>query len=226
MRFATAFSYAFQDKDWANKLLIVFALSFAVIPLTVIFFIGLIPLCILLGYMLEIIHNVRSKQMIILPRWGRYEERFIQGSRVFWAMIVYGLPQMIFGFCFIFIPRGFAEPSTKGFVTLLMLCCGLPFVPIYSVLTWLILAQGIVRFAAGDPPKIFFQVGFLYENVQKVGGYSAQWLFYAVGATVVLSLLAIIPFVGWLLSGALMIPVHGHLLGQYAVHVDASRKRS
>ena len=225
MQFGTAFTYPLQDKDWASKLLIVFALSFAVIPLSIFFFIGLIPLCILLGYMLEIINNVRSNQSVILPRWERYEERFIRGSRVLLPMVVYGLPQMIFGMCFIFIPRGFAEPSANGFVTLLMLCCVLPFVFIYTAISWLILAQGTVRFAAGDPPKIFFQAGFLYDSVQKTGGYSAQWLLYAASATIILSLLAIIPFVGWLLSAALMIPVHGHLLGQYAIHVDASRIR-
>ena len=83
------------------------------------------------------------------------------------------------------------------------------------------LATGATRYAETRQLTAWFQPGELWDTLRSNSDLFLQWLFYSVLANLVLGLVAGLPFVGWLISLALGVPVQGHLLGQLAVALAA-----
>lgn len=226
MDFSRAFAYVFDDPNWLNKATVIAGLTFMSVVLMPVVFVGLLPFCVLLGYLLEIVNNVRDEKKIVLPVMNAFAKRFNRGAGVLLAVIAYNIPLMLFGLCIGFVPGMFQDDATNGIVTLTALCCLGPLTLLYVCITWPILGAGLARYARGAPTKIFFHTGLLWEEVQNVGAYTVQWLLYIALTNLIFVLVGWIPCFGWLLVGTLLIPVHGHLLGQYARQIDLYKKRN
>lgn len=223
MDFSRAFTYSFDDKDWVGKLAILTILTFSSALLMPMLFLGMAPLCILLGYMVDIVRNVRDGQSMILPRWDNYADLFSKGIGVLIALIVYNAPLIVMGFCLLSAGGVFDDDIVSGFFTFLALCCLSPFMLIYAVVAYPMFGAGFIRYSERGKVNDFFEVSKVFGMMSSMGGYTVQWLLMAVGANIALSLIGIIPCLGWIVIGALTIPVQGHLLGQYARLYD-SRK--
>lgn len=226
MDFTRAFSYVFDDPDWIGKAAMIALLTFATIALMPVLFAGLIPLAILLGYLLEIVNNVRDEKRIVLPRWDDFGDRLNRGAGLLLAVLVYSIPLWLFTGCIAFTPGLFGDEATRGVVTLLSLCCLGPLLLLYIGYTWPMLAAGTARYARGARTNVFFQTGLIYSDIQNIASYSVQWLLYVILANFIFVLLGWIPCIGWLFAGTMAIPVHAHLLGQYARQLDLYRKRN
>lgn len=81
MDIGTAFTYMFQDRDWLKKILIGGVISF--IP--IVNFAAI-------GYMIQVVRNVRDGQDLPLPEWDQFGEYFVSGLYLFLVFLIYALP--------------------------------------------------------------------------------------------------------------------------------------
>ncbi|PWH20913.1 MAG: hypothetical protein DDG58_00470, partial [Ardenticatenia bacterium] len=81
MDIGIAFSYMFQDRDWLKKILIGGVIS-------------LIPIVnfAALGYVVQLVRNVRDGQDLPLPEWDQFGEYFVSGLYLFLVYVVYAIP--------------------------------------------------------------------------------------------------------------------------------------
>lgn len=219
MQLGRAFSYVFEDRDWISKLAIIMILSFSSVVLMPVVLIGLLPLAILLGYMVEIVENVRQDRKMLLPHWDNYQIKLMHGGNVLLALIVYHLPLTICGCCAALFPEVFGDFASRGIAALLTLCCIFPMALIWLTFGWVFMATGTVLYAHGEPVTVYFQFGRLWSAIQRTDAFSAAWLLMAVIANVILALVGI-TIIGSVVSLALFIPVQAHLLGQYARRIN------
>jgi len=219
--FGRAFTYVFDDPDWVSKLAMLVLLTFASALLMPVLLLGLLPLCVVFGYMLDIIENVHKQRDIILPKWDNYGESFTRGASVLLALIVYNLPFTLVTMCASFAPGAFVDEAARGFVVLVLACCLGPAALIYTVAAWMMMAVATSRYARGARAGVFFQVGDLFGAVQRGGTASIQWFFFSLIANVIF----LIPCIGWIAGVVLTIPVQGHLIGQYSRQIDSKPKK-
>ncbi len=219
MQLGRAFTYIFDDRDWIGKLAIVMILSFSSIVLLPVVLIGLLPLCILLGYMVEIVENVRQDRKVLLPAWDNYQYKLSRGGNVLLALIVYHLPLTVCGCCVIFFPGLFGDFASRGLVAVMTLCCIFPLALVWFTFGWIFMATGTVLYARGEPVTIYFQPGKLWGAVQRADAFSAAWMLMAILANIVLAVIGI-TIIGAVVTLALFIPVQAHLLGQYARRIN------
>lgn len=217
MGLGRAIVYIFDDRDWLHKIAIVCLLSaFSLVPL-----VGLVGLAALLGYLLVIIRNVKQRQPLLLPVWGNFERYIGDGAVMLFALCVYNLPILLMGGFLIAFPQFFAgNVFASGGAALLGLCCLVPIILIYTLAAWTMLAVATVRFATTQDARAYLQVNQLIRDVQTHSAATVQWLILVLLLNMILALLMLIPLAGWLVVLAFTIPVHGHLLGQYALRLN------
>ena len=228
MDLSQAISYPFDDAEWVSKLAMTALLTFAAIALMPLLFVGLVPLCVLLGYSLEIIDAVRRKADYPMPRWTDFQGYLARGAGMLPALIVYNLP-LIFGACCLTVVRAsLGSAFLEGVILLAVLCCLTPLILGYILYTWPMLANATAKYARGQPPKVFFEVGKLTDAVNAQFGPSMQLALLFVLVNVGLTALQLVPVIGQLLFFALYFPIMAHLIGQYARIMetkDPHRKR-
>ena len=218
-----AFTYIFDDKDWVSKIAILVILSLAAVLLSVLF-IGLIAVAILLGYMLETAANVRNRLGAPLPVWDNYPEKLTSGFNILVAAFVYNLPTLLLGGCAFWMVNGTGNGLLAGGLAVGVVCCLVPLLLIYNLLVWPMLAVGTIRYMDTGQGNALFQFGPILSTMQDHGNATLQWIFYTVLANVIFAALGIIPCLGWVLILALSVPVHAHLLGQYALAIRTKGK--
>jgi len=208
-----SFSYIFDDSDWVGKLVII-----AVMTLLTIFvpLIGLIALAALLGYVVELARNVRDDILMPLPQWDTYGDKIANGGNVLVAYIIYNLPNVLIGCMIWFVPYAFGSGGQDSGISLLVWCCAGPLLLIYNLITWPMLAIGLIRYVDTGKTGEFFRFGDLFGTMRANSGLVLRWIIFSFLANLVLSLLAIIPCLGWIAAPALAVPVQGHLVGQLA----------
>ncbi len=81
MDIGSSFTFMFQDRDWLKKILIGGVIS-------------LIPIVnfAAMGYIVQLIRNVRDGEMLPLPEWDQFGECFVSGLYLFLVYVVYSLP--------------------------------------------------------------------------------------------------------------------------------------
>lgn len=218
-----ALTYVFEDRDWMSKLAMIAILSFAAGLLMVFLGLGLVVVCVLLGYTVQLAQNVRERQPEPLPRWDNYGDYLSSGVGVLLALFVYHIPVMLMSCCIWLAPGAVGRDFFGNIVTLSTLCCVLPVLIIYTSVVWLLLAAAIGPYARTRRISAFFEVGELFRVVSEQGGHSIQYVLCVLILNLAMSVIAFIPCIGWLAALALPITAHGHLLGQYARLIDARR---
>lgn len=89
MDMGKAFTYIFDDENWIAKIVIGGIL-------------GIIPIVnfMVLGYMVETIHNVAQGLERPLPEWSGFGEKFVKGLVVFIIFFIYTIPIWLIMGCF------------------------------------------------------------------------------------------------------------------------------
>ena len=84
MDIGSSFSYMFQDEDWIKKILIGGV-------------VGIIPIVnfAAIGYMIQIIRNVRDGQALPLPEWDEFGKYFVDGLWIFLIFLVWAIPIIV-----------------------------------------------------------------------------------------------------------------------------------
>jgi len=84
MDIGASFSYMFQDENWLKKILIGGV-------------VGFIPILnfAALGYVIQVIRNVRDGQALPLPEWDRFGQYFVDGLWLFLILLVWFIPLIL-----------------------------------------------------------------------------------------------------------------------------------
>lgn len=211
MDLSHAFSYTFEDKAWVGKIVVLAGL----LLLSAIFPFGLITLAAALGYMVEIIGNVRNGLPRPLPRWEKWQDKILRGGLLMIVMFLYHLPILVLNACVSTLTGSVGSSLLGGGATLFLLCCTLPMVFVYNSIIWTMLAVGTARYAETGRGKEFFRISTLFSIITENTSLVLQWLLYTFIVNMVFMLLTL-TIIGFLVTLALTIPVHGHILGQFA----------
>jgi hypothetical protein len=214
-----AFSYAFDDKEWVNKLAILAVIAFASI-ISSILLIGLVGWALMLGYYVELVRNLRDNHPTPLPRWDRYGEKITEGASVLTAALVYSLPNFLIVCCIATTSGFWGDNFTGSFIGFGTMCCLTPILLVYNLITWPMLALGLSRYAEERNIGVFFQFSDLFSTVRRNLGLTLQWAFFALLDNFVLGIIVAIPCIGWAIAPALALPVHGFLLAQYTGQIE------
>ena len=207
-----AFNFIFEDQDWVGKLAIVVMLTFA----TVFFPFGLIALAALLGYAIELAANVRAGLPAPLPRWDNISTKLANGMQVLIALALYYVPVLVIAACSATLLRGFA---------VILLCCLSPIILLYSLAAGTLLAAGTVQFIETRDSRAFYRLNELVALTSAQPAPILTWLFFSVVANILISIVGLIPCIGWIIALAVTVPVQGHLLGQLVALMAQKPKR-
>lgn len=210
----TAITYVFKDERWIVKTLIgagLLLISFLIIP---IFFVN--------GYLLLIVRNVMDGLEEPLPEWDNWGDMFKDGLNLTIAELVYTLPIWLLMCCAsaFFLPAAFSEGDVAGMLAamggvsfMILMCLVLLFVIVYTIISPAI----TIQYAREDNLSACFQfsevIGIARDNI----GDILIALLVILGLGLVLGLIGIIPFIGWIISlagGIYVTFVSGHLFGQ------------
>lgn len=212
MEFLRAYTYMFKDQHWLIKLA-VNALLVALCPVPVI---GLLCLCALLGYLAEIIHNVSSDYPRPLPEWDHIGGDIGKGAHVLMALAVYHLPPVISIFV-LYVLRESLAVSLFGSITFTgVLAAFMPFLLIYLILVWALLAIGLAHYAESWDSSAFYKFNRLLRSLSNHSALALQWLVYSLAASMILLLL--LP-----MALFMFIPVQGYLAGNFGRRLRAAR---
>lgn len=221
MDISRAFTFAFEDDEWVNKLVLVAIWAFiAAIPV-----VGLVGTAALAGYVVEMLRNMRRGRENPLPTWDRLGDKFSHGFNVLIAALVYNIPNLLLACGFLFLIPSFGPAdgraaSAASSAALAITCCLTLVMVGYNLIIWPLIALGTVRYAESGQITAYFQVSDLWATINRHMGETVQWLIFTIFAGLVLGIINAIPCIGWLASLALTVPVQGHLLGQFALGLE------
>lgn len=226
MNITRAFSILFEDRDWLNKLVIVAIVTLVTAILSPAL-VGLAGWAMLLGYMIDIIRNVRAGSPTPIPQWGDFGRYLSNGAPVLIAFIVYSIPTMLLGCCSWFLLQSSGGTSLAGgSVALGVGCCVFPMLLAYNILTQPMLVLGMGRYTDDPRIEVFFDFNGLFELMRTNTDAVLQWLLAVVIADLIFVILAVIPCLGWVVGLALLVPVHGILAGQFASRVLGGKPKN
>jgi len=220
MDIGRAFSYIFEDQEWAPKLLITAIIAF-VGTITLPLLVGLVAWAALLGYLVDLLRNLRDGHPTPLPRWDNYGDKITQGGSVLTAVILYGLPNLIPLCCTITTSNLWGDGFFGSSIGLALVCCIVPLLLVYNFITWPMLALGLARYAEERNIGVFFQFGDLFGTIRRNFGLTVQWILFTLVINFALGIVGAVPCVGWLIAPTLAVPVHGFLLAQFTGQLES-----
>lgn len=216
MDYSQAFTYIFEDKQWISKLVILGLMVMLSVILMMVLLLGMIPLAICLGFLTQLVNNVRNGHPRPLPDWHDYSEKLTIGGHLLLAMLVYNLPILLLGMLVSFIVNVIGGGFLGIAVNLMVLCCALPLTLLYTVIAWSLLAAGIAQYVETGKRQVLYRPVHLWDVVRSHGNLTLRWAVAATIVNVVILLAGWIPCIGFPVILTLAFPVHGHFLGQYA----------
>lgn len=174
MDIGSAFTFAFDDQEWIKKLAIGGGLVLGGIILSPIL-VGIALFIIVLGYMIDVIKNVRDGQPTPLPEWTDFGGLFSKGGKAFVIGLVYNLPALLLSCGSAGVNIFATQPNVDGDVasTLAIVATCLSCVQILlSFLSYALLPAGIIRFVQFDTIGSAFQFGEIFGFIRaNIGDY-------------------------------------------------------
>ncbi len=221
MDFGQAFTYPFEDRKWLEKLAIMSLLTM----LTFIPLLGLLPLALLFGYLVELVANVRNGHPRPLPKWINWQGKLQSGANVLVAYVVYMLPILILNACVTSLLPSLSQALFATLGSIFLWCITLPLTLIYTFIVVTMLTVAISRYSESHDRGEFYKTSRLFRIARDNIGLSIRWLLLSFLANLLLGLLVFIPVLGWIVILALLFPIQGHLIGQFALRLGAVEKQ-
>jgi hypothetical protein len=218
MDIGISFGYMFEDKDWLKKILIGGLIS-------------LIPIVnfAALGYMVQVIRNVRDGQALPLPEWDQFGEYFVSGLWLFVIFLIYSIPIIILA-CLQGVGTAVIGSSTgnggdnAATAYMIVSTCLSCLIGIWGLVIGVLSPAIFVRFAETGQVGASMRFGGLMDVIRaNVGGYVIVTLLIWVATGIIAPLGLILCLVGIIFTQFWAYLVAGNLLGQLANEVRAVR---
>ncbi len=219
MEFGRAFTYILDDREWTPKLLITAGIAL-LSTFGSVLLVGLLGWALLLGYLVELIHNLNTGLQTPLPHWVGFTEKLRKGGNVLAALIVYNLPLLIPICCYATTSSFWGDNFIGSAIGYGVYCCIVPLILLYNFITWPMVALAMVRYAEEDNIGVFFQFGDLFSTVYRHFNDTLQWIFFMMVVNFALAILFVIPCIGQAAAPALAIPVYAYFASRYAVRIE------
>ena len=209
MDIGKSFSFAFEDEDKVAKLLI--GALIALIP--IVNFAAL-------GYIAELVRNVRAGQERPLPAWDRFGEYFVDGLKIIVGWLIYFVPMILlvcaFSVVTIGVSGGVNSSDVEAVMGVLSICFTCLILPL-AFIPYLAIPAILVRFAETGEIGPLFNFRSLWEFVQQnTGGYIIVVLISIAMLSFVAPLGIIACGIGVFFTQWWAYLVTGHLTGQLA----------
>lgn len=207
MDFGKAFTYPFEDPDWARKVLI---------PALI----GLIPILgqiFLLGWTLDIARRVIRRDPFPLPELN-FSEQLGEGFRSFVVGLVYSIPIFVLvlpmtGLSIALDNGSINERTAATVVSLVALCCG-GLVFIYSLLMWFVLPAAYTHAAVKESIGAGLRWSEVFGLIRANPGAYLMVLLGTLVGGLIAPLGSILCLVGVIATYTYSMAVMGHLYGQ------------
>ena len=210
MDIGKSISFVFEDKKWIEKVLI----GGLIMMFTVIFswtiIVGVIGGALMLGYMVQLVRNVRQREEYPLPAWDDWGAKIGSGIKLWVIFFVWMLPLIIISFPF-GILTGIGGEDVGALFSLCFSCISI----LYGIIFFLASPAITIRFAEGEDLSSGFQFSEILEFTKKHVGdiiiaVIVLWLIQMVAGFIGLLLCGI----GLFFTGIWAMMVQGHLYGQ------------
>jgi hypothetical protein len=208
MDIGASFGYMFQDEDWIKKI----AIGGIV---------GLIPIVnfAAIGYMIQVLRNVRAGQVLPLPEWDQFGQYFMDGLWIFLIALVWSIPallvaclQAIGGAAIANNANNDQIAATYSVISVCFSCL----IGLWSLVVAIFIPAILVRFAEVGDFMAGFRFGELFNFISiNVGNYVIVLILMWV-ASLIASLGVILCVIGVIFTQFWAYLVSGHLLGQLA----------
>ena len=212
MDIGSSFSYMFQDKDWIKKILIGGV-------------VGIIPILnfAAIGYVIQIIRNVREGQTLPLPEWDEFGKYFMDGLWIFLIFLVWSIPIILVA-CLqgvgtaVIAEANEQAANAYGIVSACFTCL----IVLWSLVIAAVGPAIMVRFAEVGEFMVGFQFSEIFSIIRaNVGNYIIvillMWL-----AGLIASLGVILCVVGVIFTQFWSYLVAGNLMGQLAAQQQST----
>ncbi len=216
MNVSRAFFYVFDDPQWFNKLAItavITALSLVFTPLLI----GFLGWAALLGYLTELVRNVRLGVKYPLPLWDDFNRYLSAGVNVLAASILYSLPNALLGCVSLILTQNMGSGIIGSTLVLAFSCCLFPLLLVYNLVSVPMFALGVGRYVEDPRMNVFFEVSTLFDALRQRLDTVLQWWLAALVANIVFAILLAVPVLGWVVFAALLVPAYAMLTGQFAL---------
>jgi hypothetical protein len=212
MDVGSSFSYMFQDEGWIKKILIGGV-------------VGIIPIVnfAAIGYMIQIIRNVREGQALPLPEWDEFGKYFMDGLWVFLIFLVWSIPIILIACLQGVGTAAIAEANEQaanayGIISACFTCL----IVLWGLVIAAVSPAIMVRFAEVGEFMVGFQFSEIFSIIRaNVGNYIIvillMWL-----AGLIASLGVILCVVGVIFTQFWSYLVAGNLIGQLAVQSEST----
>lgn len=216
MNVSRAFFTPFDDPEWFNKLAITTVITLLALVFTPLF-VGLLGWAALMGYMVELVRNVRLGTKYPLPRWDNFNRHLSTGFNVLAAGVVYSLPNLLLGCASTILAQNMGSGLIGSTLVLALSCCLFPILLVYNLVVLPMFALGLGRYVEDPRMNVFFEFSYLFELLRQHMDHVLQWWLAAIVANIVFVVMLAIPVLGWVTFAALLVPTYGMLSGQFSV---------
>jgi hypothetical protein len=208
MDIGSSFTYMFQDKNWIKKILIGGV-------------VGIIPIVnfAAIGYLIQIIRNVRGGQSLPLPEWDDFGKYFMDGLWVFLIFLVWAIPLILVA-CLQGVSGALAAEN-QDLATVLLACFNCLTV-LWSLVLGIAAPAILARYAEVGQFMAGFQFSELFSFISANVGSYVVVLLLMWDVALIASLGVILCVVGIIFTQFWSYLVTGNLIGQLAAQRQAS----
>jgi hypothetical protein len=204
MDYGKSFTYLLEDEKWISKFLVGVVVS--IIP-----FVNFAAI----GYVVELVKNVRDGVKMPLPEWDDFGALFISGLKFFLGTLVYTLPAILVSLLAVpFAILGGDDPG--AFVQITIICSSLLSI-LFSLLLGLLTPVLLVQFARREQIGDMFAFSEMWDMVSAdFVTYFVILIFLFAAMTVIAGAGIIACFIGVFFTSWYAYLISGHMVGQYA----------
>ncbi|NTU78548.1 MAG: DUF4013 domain-containing protein [Chloroflexales bacterium] len=207
MDIGKAFSFVFDDEQWASSILIC----------GLLLLVPILGALLLIGYMMETARSVAMGSPRPLPKWNNFGEKLSLGFAGFVISLVYALPLALIGVAFACIGAllggSSGDSDTAGALFGSVILCLVPLLMLLALLIQPVILAATARYLQTGSLSSAFQVGEVIGMVRgDLSGWLVLFLLYLL-CSVVGSLGSVI-IIGFIFTLPYSQAVFGHLLGQ------------
>jgi hypothetical protein len=214
MDIGRAFSYIFEDDDWASKLVVTA-------------FVAIIPIVnfALFGWTVALIRQMLDGNDRPLPGWDNFGEKFSDGLIYFVATLIYNIPIILVACVIGGVSMLFGNSNAVAALVAITTCCLVVGVIAYAVVANAVLFIATIRYSRQPSFDVFMQFGENFALAREHLDALIMLVLFGLLAGAIFAMFGWVPCIGWVLALALGTPVWSHLQGQAAVQIVAKRKR-
>ena len=211
MDIGSSFTYMFQDKDWIKKILIG----------GVVLFVPIVNFAAI-GYMIQIIRNVRAGQPLPLPEWDQFGQYFKDGLWIFLIFLVWAIPIIVVSCLYGIGAAALGQNEDMASAVGLISACFWCVMVLWGLVIAAVSPAIMVRYTEiGE-----FMAGFRFSEIiavisSNVGNYIIVIILIWV-ASLIASFGVILCVVGVIFTQFWSYLVAGNLIGQLAVQSEST----